>query len=262
MTRRWFIGAGLVVPACAGAQTRAEKGKQALQDTINALGGGNFLTMQNRVESGREIALYHDKLSGLSQSTIYTEYLRAPSPGKLGMHERQLFGGKKDSSVLYLEGRGWNINYSGAHPIPAEEMERYYLSMRHNVFYMLRQRLHEPGFTVELSGHEVAENQSTDVLDFYDNDNENVTVWVNSYTHLPVRQRWYRREKDTGYRHEEITLYTRYRQFKSGISWPMDVTRERDGERTAEIHDEDVKFNVELKEDVFVLPPGVKILAS
>jgi hypothetical protein len=259
MTRRGFVGA-LCIPA--HAETRAEKGRQAIQDVINALGADNFRNMQNRVETGRAVTLDRERLSGLSHAKIYTEYLRTPQPGKLGVHERQFFGTTNEVSILFLDGKGYDISFQGARPLAKETLERYYLSTRHNIFYILRQRLKEPGMIVELTGHDAIENQSADIIDFYDADNENVTVWVNSFTHLPFRQRWYRREKDTGYRYEEITHYTKYRQFISGISWPMDLQRERDGERIAEIYNDDIKFNVVLKEDIFLLPPGIKMLSD
>lgn len=252
MTRRVLL-AGLF------AESRAERGQKTLDLVINALGGQNFLNMQNRVETGRAITVDHNQLMGLSHAKIYTEYLRTPTAGKLGVHERQFFGNKQEFSVLFLDGKGWDISFRGARALDDETLQRYYLSTRHNFFYILRQRLKEPELTIELTGHEVVENQSTDVLDIYDANNENVTVWVNSFTHLPVRQRWYRREKDTGYKYEEVTHFTKYRQF-NGITWPMDSQRERDGDRVAENYYDDVKFDQNLKEDIFVLPGGIKIL--
>jgi hypothetical protein len=260
MTRRRFLAAFSAAPRIR-AQTRAEKGKQCLDEVIGALGGPSILNMQNRVETGRAVTLYRDQLTGLSQSRIYTEYLRTPEPGKLGVHERQFFGKKQDSSALLLDGKGYDISYRGARMMTRDTLERYYLTTRHNFFYILRQRLKEPDLIVELTGHEAIENQSTDVIDFYDANNENVTVWVNSFTHLPVRQRWYRREKGTGYRYEEITHYSKYRE-SGGIHWPRNFQRDRDGERIAEVYDDDVKFNVALKEDIFTLPPGVKMLTD
>ena len=253
MTRRAFLAAAGLL-----ADTRADRGRKTLDQVLNALGGSNFLNIQNRVETGRAITVYRDQLTGLSPAMIYTEYLRTPAPGKLGVHERQFFGDKKESSVLFLDGKGWDINFKGAKALDAETLERYYLSTRHNIFYILRQRLKEPGLIVELTGHEVMENQSSDVLDIYDADNERVTVWVNSYTHLPIRQRWYRREKETGYRYEEVTHFTKYRHF-NGITWPMDLQRERDGAKIAEVYNQNVKFNEPLREDLFVLPPGIKM---
>ena len=250
MNRRVFLAALM-------ASTRAEKGKETLDLVINALGGSNFLNMQNRVETGRAVTLDRDQLTGLSHSKIYTEYLRPPAPGKLGLHERQYFGFKQEASVLFLDGKGWEINFKGVRPLDTETLERHYLSTRHNFFYILRQRLKEPGIAIELSGHEVVENQSADVLDIYDADNEKVTVWVNSFSHLPIRQRWYRREKDTGYRYEELTHFTKYRQF-NGITWPMDLQRERDGNKVAEIYNEDVKFDQPLKESIFEAPSEMR----
>jgi hypothetical protein len=235
------------------AATRAEKGKETLDLVVNALGGGNFLAMQNRVETGRAVSLYRDQISGLSQSKLYTEYVRD------GVRERQYFGEKRDSSTLLKDGKGWDINFKGARALDAEALERYQLATRHNFFYILRQRLREPGMTFELSGHEVVENQSAEVLDVYDADNENVTVWVNAYTHLPIRQRWYKREKGTGYRYEEVTHFSKYREF-NGIQWPMDLQRERDGAKVSQIYNEEVKFNQAIKGDVFELPAGIRIL--
>jgi hypothetical protein len=238
MTRRVFLAAFL-------------PGKETLNHVIDALGGSNFLNMQNRVETGRAVTVYRNQLTGLSQTKTYTEFV----PG--GVRERQYFGKNSDAGVLFMDGKGWDITLKGARPMDAETMERYHLSLQHNVFYILRQRLKE--MTVELSGHEVVENQSTGILDFYDQNNQNVRVWVNAYTYLPVRQRWYRRENGTGYRYEEVTHFTKYRE-QNGIFWPYDLERERDGDRTAEIYNDNVKFNQPVSESIFNLPPGIKLL--
>jgi hypothetical protein len=55
-----------------------------------------------------------------------------------------------------------------------------------------------------------------------------------------------------------VTHFTKYRQ-SGGIVWPMDLQRERDGDKVAEIYNDSVKFNESLKEDIFVLPPGIKL---
>jgi hypothetical protein len=260
MNRRVFLAALSATSQVMGrAATRAEKGKVTLDLMIAALGGPALLKMSNRVETGRAVTVDRNQLTGLSESRVYTEYLRTPGPGKLGMHERQFFGKNSESSILFLDGKGWDISYRGAKPLDDETLQRHYLSIRHNLFYILRQRLQEADLTIEFTRNEVMENQSSDVLDIYDANNENVTVWVNSFTHLPIRQRWYRREKDTAYRYEEVTHFSKYREF-GGITWPMEIQRERDGDRIAELYDSDVKFDQNLKEDIFVLPPGIRML--
>ena len=41
----------------------------------------------------------------------------------------------------------------------------------------------------------------------------------------------------------------------------MDLQRERDGDITGQIYDDDVKFNLSLKEDLFLLPRDIKMLS-
>src|SRR5580658_1278348 len=59
------------------------RAKKAIDDAVEALGGQRFLTMQDRVESGRAYSFYRDKISGLSIATIYTEYTSI-APDKTG----------------------------------------------------------------------------------------------------------------------------------------------------------------------------------
>jgi hypothetical protein len=83
---------------------------------------------------------------------------------------------------------------------------------------------------------------------------------VNANTHLPVRQRWYRRDEATRDKFEEITRFTKYREAGGGITWPMGLQRERDTEKIAEIYDERVSINAPLKPDLFTLPSGIPLL--
>jgi hypothetical protein len=265
VTRRAFAAGLLAAPLLHGqtkapVETRAQKGQRAIQQVIAALGGQNFLTMRNRVEHGRAYTFYREQLTGLSVATIYTEYTGEPEPGKLGLRERQAFGKKEDSAVLFLDGQAFDVTFRGARPLKDEQLERYFLSTWHNIFYVLRQRLREPGLIFEYTGQGVVENQTVDIIDLFDQNNENITIWVNANTHLPVRQRWYRRDEATRDKFEEITRFTKYREAGGGITWPMGLQRERDTEKIAEIYDERVSINAPLKPDLFTLPSGIPLL--
>src|SRR5260370_16234443 len=117
----WLLLAGAVASA---ADTSAERGKRAIDQAVAALGGDHFLNMQDRVESGRADSFYRHQLSGLSFAKIYTRYLTRPEPplpGFFGVRERENFGKKEDSSVLFTESEGYDITFRGAHPIPSEQ---------------------------------------------------------------------------------------------------------------------------------------------
>src|SRR5580700_5714117 len=95
----------IVCGASAFAQTKAEqRGKQIVDQTIQALGGDKFLTMEDRTESGRAYSFYNGQISGLSIAKIYTRYITVANQKTgqdLGQREREVFGKDQDASVLF-----------------------------------------------------------------------------------------------------------------------------------------------------------------
>jgi hypothetical protein len=246
-------------PLSSHAQTAAEKrGKQLVDETLQSLGGEKFLKMQDRVESGRAYSFYRDELTGLSIAKIYTRYFTV-APSKSGEEvaqlEKQSFGKAEDSGVLFIEKGGWEINWRGAKELPKDRMERYRDTTLRNVLYIFRQRLNEPGMIFESRGSDVFENQPIDILDITDSKNRLVTVYLHKSTKLPIRQVYARQNPETKQRDEEVTLFSRYRDI-AGIQWPMQMRRERNGEKIYEIFADTVSVNQDLTDDAFALPSG------
>ena len=243
------------------AQTAAElRGRKLLDDSIAALGGDRFLAMEDRIESGRAYSFYREKLTGLSIAKIYTRYLSVAlgkSGQELGIRERQTFGKNEDSSVIFREDGAWDVTFRGSKPLEKERIERYRDSTLHNFFYILRQRLKEPGLIFEARGVEVVENMPVDVLDITDSENRTVTVYFHQSTRLPVRQTWVWRDPLTKERNEEITRFSRYRDIGGGVQWPHQILRERNGEKTYELFSDSVTVNKDLTDNIFsVDTPG------
>ncbi len=253
----------LCCAALASAQTTDEiRGKKVVGEAIAALGGDRFLNMKDRVESGRAYSFYNSQLSGLSRATIYTRYLTAPDPPRanfLGVRERQAFGKDEDWGVLFNEnGEGWEITYRGAKPLPADQLSRWRTGVFHNVLYILRMRLEEPGMIIESRGSEVVDNQPVEVVDFTDSDNGVTRAFFQMSTKLPVKQEYVRRDK--GERFEETTIFSKYRDVGGGVMWPFAIRRERDGDKIFEIYSESVEINKDLTDNMFTLPADIKIL--
>lgn len=252
----------LICAAVSHAQTTEQRGKKIIDEAVAALGGENFLKMEDRIESGRAYSFYRDELTGLSIAKIYTRYLTVP-PNKsgevLGQRERQVFGKNEDSSTLFLENGAWEINWRGSKELPKDRVDRYRESMLRNIFYILRQRLNEPGMIFELRGAEVFENQPVDIIDITDSQNRMETVYFHQSTHLPVRQMYSRRNAETKERDDEVTRFSRYRLAPPGVQWPHQILRERNGDKIYEIFSESVSINQGLTDNIFALPePGGK----
>ena len=249
--------AWLLIAALAFGQTPAEqRGRKLIDQCVEALGGQKFLTMEDRIETGRAYSYYRDQISGLSIAKIYTRYITPPagkSGTELGVRERQSFGKNDDSAVLFNENGAWEITFRGAKELGKERFDRYRESTMRNLFYLLRQRLNEPGITFEARGSEVFENQPVDVVDITDAENRQLTVFIHQTTHLPVRQLYTRFNTETKERDTEVTLYSRYRD-AGGVQWPHQIRRERNGEKIYEIFSESVVVNKDLTDDLFTLP--------
>ncbi len=241
-------------PAPAALETANDKrAKQAIDDAIVALGGNKFLSIEDRVETGRAYSFYNERLSGLSIAKIYTRYLTV-TEGKtgeeLGVRERQAFGKDQDYATVFREDGGATVTWRGGKVLPKDQFDRYTDSTLRSVFYIFRQRLHEPGLIFEWRGMDVADHQPVNIVDITDSQNRVVTVYFHQTTKLPVKQAFRWRDPKTRELNEEVTYYARYRE-TDGIQWPQEITRERNGERIYQIFADSVAFNQDLTDDLF-----------
>ena len=232
------------------SDTRARK---VIDDAVAALGGDKFLQMEDRIETGRAYSFYRENLSGLTIAKIYTRYVTVAA-GKsgedLGVRERQAFGKNEDYAVVFREDGAFNVTYRGSKALPKEDFERYRETTLHNIFYILRQRLQEPGLTFESRGSDVVDHMPVEVVDIIDAANRATRVYFHQTTKLPVRQSFSRLDPKTRDRDEEVTLFNRYRD-NQGIQWPQQVTRERNGEKIYQIFADSAMFNLNLTDDLF-----------
>ena len=243
----------------ASAETPAERGKRVVNDALQAMGGNAYLHMDDRVEAGRAYSFYRSELSGLSIAKIYTRYL-APTPGQIAIRERQAFGKDEYSAVLFNESGAWEVTFRGARPLQDERYANYKDSTLRNIFYILRQRLDEPGMSFYSQGADIYLNQPVEIVDITDADNRTVTVYFSQTTKLPIRQLFKRRNPEFKDFDTEETLFAKYRDVGSGIKWPFDVRRARNGEKNYEMFSDSVEINKNLKDDLFTLPSNMKLL--
>jgi len=264
MTRRQLL---ILAPVARlrGQSESMLRGRQIVDEVIAALGGQKFMEMEDRVEAGRMYSFYREQLRGLAKASLYTRYLTAPAAppgGKVYQRERQSFyrdPKKEDYAILFDEEKGWSITFRGAAPLSADTVSRYRDTTVRNVFYILRQRMKEPGLIIEHTGSDVIDNTPVDRIVFTDSENTAVAVEVHKSTRLPVRQVSYRRDPVTRERREEVTRFDKFRNV-DGVMWPFNFQRERDGERIFQLFSEQVKINSSLTDELFTLSTDMKVL--
>jgi hypothetical protein len=254
-----FLLMGALAGSASAAETAAERGKRVVYEALAALGGNAFLQMNDRIESGRAYSFYREQISGLSIAKIYTRYL-APSPGVPAVRERQSFGLKEDSSVLFTEEGAWEITFRGARPLEEVRYANYKDSTLRNILYILRQRLKEPELSFYSHGSDMFENRPVEIVDITDAANNTVTVYFDARSKLPTRQSFRRRNPEYHDFDTEVTVFALYRDAGGGVMWPGNIRRERNGEKIYEMYADKVEINKDLKDNLFTLPGDIKVL--
>ena len=248
------------------AETRQDRAKRVINEALQALGGDAYLHMEDRVEFGRAYSFYREQLSGLSVAKIYTRYL-APAPGQLGIRERDSFGKvnarsadlEESNAQLFTEEGAWEITFRGVRPLDEERYAKYKDSTLRNIFYILRQRLGEPGMTFYAQDTDFYEHRPVEIVDITDADNVTVTVYFDQLTKLPVKQSFRRRNPEYKDFDTEVTVFAKYHEVK-GVKWPQTIQRQRNGEKIFEMYSDSVDINKNLTDNLFTLPVNVKLL--
>jgi hypothetical protein len=248
---------------CAGAESNSDRAKRVIQECVNALGGDRFMHMVDRVEDGRAYSFYHEQISGRSIARTYTHYLPGvtDTANTLAIEVREYFGKHQESSVLFRQNDAYELTFRGARPIAAERFNRYKETTIRDILYILRVRMDEPGMILESRGSDVLDNRPVEIVDITDAQNRTTSVYFDQVNKWPVRQIFYRRDPVTKERDEEITTYTKYHDI-GGVQWPLDVHRERNGDKIYEMFSDSGKVNETVKPDTFMLPSDIKLLKA
>jgi hypothetical protein len=250
----------LICGTLAGAAEDAhQRGRRVVNEALDALGGKAFLAMEDRVESGRAYSFYREQLQGLSVAKIYTRYL-APEPGKVSVRERQNFSKNESYGVLFNDLGAWEITYRGARPLDEKRVQTWRDGTLRNIFYILRQRLNEPGMEFYSQGGDMYENRPVEIVDITDAEGLTVTVYFSASDKLPVRQLLKRRNEQYKDFDKEETIFAKYRDVGGGVKWPFTIRRFRNGEKLFELYSESVQINRNLTDDLFTLPSKTPIL--
>jgi hypothetical protein len=242
-------------------ETRQDRGKRVVQEALAAVGGDAFLGLKDRTESGR---LYSfdggtGRVGGGITALIYTQYL-PPVPGQFSVRIRQIFGNDQDEGgFLFTPGGAWNLTFRGARPLDEADFATYRENGMRGIFYILRQRLNEPGLSFYSQGGDIFEHVPVEIVDITDADNVTITVYFDRNTHLPLRQTFRRRNEQFHDFDTEITSFAKYRQVK-GITLPLETRRDRNEQRVLEMFITTEELNKGLKDELFTVPANLKVL--
>lgn len=260
-----LLAATLVIyaasPLWPQQENRQDRGKRVIDEALQAVGGDAFLALQDRTESGRMYSFDSGtgRVGAGVFATIYTQYL-TPVPGQYSVRIHQLFGKNLDEGgFLFTPDGAWDTTFRGARPLDGPTLATYRDTGVRGIFYILRQRLKEPGISFYSQGGDIFEHVPVEIVDISDASGATVTVYFDRNTHLPLRQSFRRRNPQFDDFDVEATAFAKYREVK-GVTLPLETRRDRNDRRIFEMFVTSEEINKGLHDEQFTLPANLKVL--
>ncbi len=250
-----MIGLVLIslIMGCAGARAQQSaapsgidpgdpKGRELLQAMVTALGGDAWLNLKDSVTQGRSAAFY----LGAPTEQIIPFWQMHRTSGE----DRIEFTKKRDIIQIFAAGQGVEVTYKGRQYLPKKDVDDVLRRRAHSVETVARVWMKDPAATVFYMGTDTVGRRLADKIRIITATNDNVTLELDTQSHLPLRRvfRW----RNTTYKDfdEDTEEYDGYQPVQ-GFQTPFNITRYHNGELVQQRYILDVKYNVGLPDALF-----------
>jgi hypothetical protein len=229
-------------PAIPADQENARKAKAILDQAIQALGGQTYLTIRDREQQGRGYAFHHGRPSG--GGSVFWSFAEFPDK------ERVEITKERDIAELYVGNKAWELTYKGARPVEQKDLDDYLRRRKFSLDTLLRTWVNDPGVVLLFEGAAIAAQHPSQQVTLINSQDESVTLYLDSDTHLPVKKSFSWRDPVDKQKNLEEEVYENYRQ-ASGIMAPYNVTRFFNGDMASQRFLNSVTINQGLDEAMF-----------
>jgi len=266
----WLMAALLLAPLGTCAQNpdtiapeeSEARAKKILNQLVQAMGGPAYLGMKERQCDGRRAVIGHNgALAGFVQfkdtwefpdknRTDYIAHSRNTLLGYIiGVQDLDLTRGGLVIQVFNGE-QGWSMDRGGVSDIPEDSLAEFQAAVKRSPENLLRSGLKNPELGLRWGGLDTVDLREVDWVEISDREDRTYRLAVDRNTHLLIRSVVRLKDENTREEREDISIYTNYLQ-KNGVQIPMQVTRERDGRRVAQVFYDACQVNPALPADFF-----------
>ncbi len=157
---------------------------------------------------------------------------------------------ERDIAELYVGDKAYEITYKGARAIEEKDRLDYMRRRRFSLETVLRTWVTDPGVIFLYEGPAIAAQHSSDQVTLINSQDESVTLYFDTDTHLPVKKSFTWRDPVDRQKNLEEEVYENYRQV-SGVMAPYNVTRFFNGDMSNQRFLTSVTINQGLDEVMF-----------
>jgi hypothetical protein len=220
----------------------AKKANALLDRTVQALGGDKYLSFQTVHHYGRSYSLSDGTVRG--QGVRYWRYFRYPD------HERIELTKDRDWIIIYAGDKAYETTFRGTRELEQKALREYLARRDFGLDYILRDWRKDPQLAVFYDGSTIAESKSAEKVTLINGTNQQVTLYLDSQTGLPLKKEYELRDPTTGERSREYETYDQYRSVQ-GIMTPHVITRYKDGEMASQRFIKTVEYDVAIPDAKF-----------
>jgi hypothetical protein len=243
-------------------EASAAKAKQVLGDLVNALGGPGYTEARESNCQGRRALFGHNgELTGFIDIVDYRRFpdkdrIEYISKGRNTILKALIGVDGLDFAhggiviTLFNGDQGWSFDRSGVNELPASAISDFQEQMKRNTDNLLRLRLKEPGMDIRYGGADTVDLKQVEWVEITDSAQRNFRLAVDHLTHLLTRSVVTTKDEETQQINEDVTIFSNY-QLRDSVWVPLQISREHNGRRTAQIFYETCRFNSGLPDALF-----------
>lgn len=237
-TFQWITPAAMA----QNQEPNARKAMALIEQMINALGGKAYMTAQDMEQEGRTYSFYQGRPN--SAGFPFWRFWKFPDKDRVEL--------TRDRDVIYVNNgdNGYEITYRGTAAQEKQALEDYNRRRTHSLETVLRIWLQQPRTAFFYDGTAVAEQKAADQVTILNANNDSVTIFIDSRSHLPIKRTFTWRDPTDKLKNEDGEIWDNYRLVQ-GIMTPHIIFRSRNGDYTNQRFLTTVKYNVNLADSLF-----------
>jgi hypothetical protein len=220
----------------------AKKARALLQEMINKLGGLAYMGIQDMTQEGRTYSFYNGKPNSLG--TQFWRFWKAPDKERVELTKA------RDVVFINVGDKGYEISYKGTAAEEPEALRDYNRRREHSLETVLRAWLPDPRTALFFDGPAVAEQKPCNSVTLMSANNDSVTIFIDSNTHLPVKKTFTWRDPSDRLKNEEGEIFDNFRSVQ-GVMTPYIVWRTKNGDIYTQRFLTTVKYNTGLPDSMF-----------
>jgi hypothetical protein len=229
-------------PAAPVAQENATRARALIEQAIQALGGQAYLDIQDMSQQGRTYSFHRGEAT--SAGVLFWRFVKFPDKERVEVTKQ------RDVAYVYNGDKGYEITFKGTAGLESKLLADYLRRRDHSLEWVLRRWIHEPGIALFYDGPAVAADKPADQVSVLNSQNDGVTLYFDSTTHLPVKKVFTWRDPTDNLRNTEEEIYDAYRPTQ-GIMTAYSITRFYNGEMSNQRFLNTVTYNNGLNESMF-----------